>query len=126
MKLADFIKEKQTLSPLMEGKTKIDVKALADEPITITGYDKIINNDGTYYYALTLAEYPDNFVFGGLVLSELCDSISAEYNLETLEQVQEFLASPDGEMKIRLVERTASKTNPDTKRKNTYWAIELA
>lgn len=125
MKLADFIREKQTLSPLMEGRNKIDVAALEGEEITITAYDRITNNDGTYYYALTVAEDPNVFFFGGMVLSDLCDCISVQFKLETLEDVKNFLATPDGEMRIKLVKRKANKTNPGQKSPNDYWGYEI-
>ena len=68
-----------TISPLIEGRTKISVSDVIKrypEGVTITGFDMVagIDNNGapSNYPVLIFAEDDKSFMFGGLVMKNVC------------------------------------------------------
>lgn len=62
-----------TISPLMEEREKLDNSEIiaAGDVVTIDAFDLARDENGDMYGIYTLAEYPDRFVFGGKILTEI-------------------------------------------------------
>ncbi len=78
MTLAEFVKSRQTLSPLMEGREKLETKDIKDKEITITDFD-IFNFRGRPAGVFITAEHPDKFTFSGQVITSIFEDIINAY-----------------------------------------------
>lgn len=63
--------------PLMEGKTKADQKALIGEIVTISDFGFMPGDSGDFA-VFTVLEYPENFFFAGMVLTDDLKKFEAE------------------------------------------------
>lgn len=90
MTLHEFARSLKTLSPLMEGREKMDTKDVKNETLSIIDFDIVNrdNGDEDAYAIVIFAEYPDGFLFGGKVLTGILIDIEKEYPNchETLEE----------------------------------------
>jgi hypothetical protein len=79
--LRDRAKEFSTLLPLMENREKGDVTRLLDTPMTIIDYGFLIDSeDGQEkdYVCFIVKEDPQNFYFGGQVLTDNMHELEEE------------------------------------------------
>lgn len=114
MTLREFAKTKFALSPIMEGKEKIQTSDVINQEITISDFDLLTDHqDGTQYVVITMREYPNNFLFGGQVLTELCQDLYEKFGDDVHTMLQQ-----EG-LKIRLT----SKQSKNSKR--PYTAVEV-
>ena len=65
----------EMMSPLMEDKIRVETAEVADKPVTIVGVDFVDGNNGEFSIIL-LKEYPDNFLFGGSVVTDRLKKLS--------------------------------------------------
>ena len=97
-KFSQKAKESTQLSPLMNGKTKVDVDELLNEEITITGFDfmeqKNDNGETSRFAICTYAEDPEAFFFAGKVLTKICESWVEDY--ANAEEASEALYNEGG------------------------------
>lgn len=82
MTLAEKLRERtQAGSPIMQGRTKLSTSDIIENKLTLEAADIITNADGVYA-VVTFREFPENFYFGGKVLTdmiiELYDLLNAE------------------------------------------------
>lgn len=108
MTFADLAREYKILSPLMEGRSKLEMGAVYNTPLTLTNYDIVTKSNGEYYSVLVTAEHPDSFIFGGSVISDMFLDITKQCG--GIEPARALLA--ENPMPFKLVERT-SKTRVD-------------
>lgn len=79
---ANIARKTVTLSPLMEGRTKLPMRDVIDtytEGVHVTAFDYIPGRDkqsgeSTTYPVILISEAPDSFVFGGTVMKAICDA----------------------------------------------------
>lgn len=67
--------EATTLSPLMDGRTKItmeDIKKTYPDGITVIGFDSVPSSDGEFYFIGIFEEDTSKFFNGGLVFTKMC------------------------------------------------------
>ena len=76
---ADIARKATTISPLIEGKTKISVSDIIStykDGITINGFDMVAGTDNngapSTYPIIVFAEDDSKFAFGGMVLKNVC------------------------------------------------------
>lgn len=76
-----------TLSPLMEGRTKMPLSEVIDTYngcVCVTAFDMIPGHDHngnqTTYPVLLIAEEPESFVFGGAVMKAICEAWVAHFD----------------------------------------------
>lgn len=83
---ANLARKATTLSPLMNGKTKMSVAQIIEQypdGITVAEFDVITtteNGEPTTYPVITFIEEPDKFAFGGLVMRKIVDSWVAAFD----------------------------------------------
>ena len=100
-KFATVARKVTTLSPLMEGKEKIDNDDIIreyKEGITVTGFD-FITTDGDTYPVLVFDEDSNKFFFGGAVMNNICQGWSAMFDGDIEKANDELSAS--GGVKIK-------------------------
>lgn len=73
--LKEMLKSMEIMSPLMENKIRVETAEVADKPVTIVGVDFVDGNNGEFSIIL-LKEYPDNFLFGGSVVTDRLKKLS--------------------------------------------------
>lgn len=73
--LKEMLKSMEIMSPLMEDKIRVETAEVADKPVTIVGVDFVDGNNGEFSIIL-LKEYPDNFLFGGSVVTDRLKRLS--------------------------------------------------
>lgn len=73
--LKEMLKSMEIMSPLMEDKIRVETAEVADKPVTIVGVDFVDGNNGEFSIIL-LKEYPDNFLFGGSVVTDRLKKLS--------------------------------------------------
>lgn len=73
--LKEMLKSMEIMSPLMEDKIRVETAEVADKPVTIVGVDFVEGNNGEFSIIL-LEEYPDNFLFGGSVVTDRLKKLS--------------------------------------------------
>lgn len=114
MTLKDYLKSKKVVSPLIEGHEKLDTSEVLNLPLTLTEFDIVTTGDNTYS-VLHIAEYPDRFMFGGSVMTQLlCDAVQ-EMGEETVKSQLE-----QEPIRFKILTKTAKKPNARTGRKQTY------
>ena len=88
MSLRDFAKKlnEGITIKFMEGRTKGELEEIKDKNLTINNFAFLKNEEGEYA-VFTVAEIPDSFYFGGLVITDYLKKIEAEEGLkEEVEQ----------------------------------------
>lgn len=104
------------LSPLMEGREKVDTDTLQGQELTIIAADWVQQSEGTEYPCIIFKEKPNNYYCGGIILkkivAEWLDSFSG--NVEGMNAELEKA----GGVKIRL-------TNGKTKKNNNLVNVEI-
>ena len=71
---SNLARKSTTLSPLIEGKSKVSVEDIIAKHggiVTITAFDVVNSSDNDWYPVLLIAEEPDAFMFGGFVLKKI-------------------------------------------------------
>ena len=88
MSLRDFAKNLNEGNSIkfMEGRTKGDLSEIADKNVTINNFNFLKNEEGEYA-VFTVAEIPDSFYFGGLVITDSLRKIEEEGYKEEVEKV---------------------------------------
>lgn len=81
-KFMQAAKRAVTISPLMEGRDKLDNSEIiaAGNAVTIDAFDLTHDDKGEVYGIYTLAEYPERFVFAGMILTEIFTEWLQDYN----------------------------------------------
>lgn len=120
--LKEFLKAQKQVSPLIEGKDKLETSDVAGQVITLRDFDLVAQSDGTYYSVVLLEEYPDNFLFGGSVLTQLLVKALEEYD-GNMDAVREEVGKEP--IKFRIVSKKAKKPDPVTGMLRTYNDIEF-
>jgi hypothetical protein len=94
-----------TISPLMEGREKLDNSELvaAGEPVTIDAFDLTHDANGEMYGIYTVKEYPDRFIFGGMVLTGIFNDWVKDYDGDCERASAELAA--EGGVKMILSQR---------------------
>lgn len=109
---ASIARKETTLSPLMENKDKITTDELtSDFPdgVTINGFD-IITTNGDSYPVLTFSEDESKFIFGGAIMSNICNGWLEHFEGD-IEAANAALKSSGG-VKIKFTKsRTKSGNN---------------
>lgn len=95
--------------PFMEGKEKLD--NILDEVLTVNEYGFLSGDDGEFI-VYTTKEYPNNFFFGGSVLTERFKHIESVF---TEDEIAELLNEG---ITIKLVQKKS-------KNKRIYVAVEF-
>lgn len=87
MRLKDFAKKLNEGNSIkfMEGRTKGELEEIKDKVLTINNFSFIKNEDGEYA-VFTVAEIPDSFYFGGLVITDNLKKIEEEGLKEEVEK----------------------------------------
>lgn len=67
--------------PLMEGKEKLDSKEILGEVVTVDEYGFMEGEEGEYV-VISLQEYPQNFIYGGSVVSEAFKKFDGKFDDE--------------------------------------------
>lgn len=117
--LKDFVKEQTTLSKLMEGKTKKPLKEICNEEITLNNFDILSDNYGKAYTVCTFDEYPDNFVFGGSVITDILCKLVAKFGDKTAHEMVQ-----NEKLRMKFTVRTSARMG-DNGRPNQYTAVEV-
>lgn len=89
MSLKDRAKEFSILLPFMEGKEKGDIDRIIDTPVTIKQFGFLVDsgeNGDKEYVCFTVEEDPQNFYFGGQVLTENMKELEADGYTEEIEK----------------------------------------
>lgn len=110
MNLRDFaknLKKGNTIS-FMEGRTKGDLGELVDVTVTIKNFAFLKNEEGEYAVFI-VNERPDNFYFGGMVITD---------NLKSLENA----GYKDEIIEVGLPVKVYSRKS---KNKKTYYGLDL-
>lgn len=79
MTLTEYAKSLRTMSPLMEGREKIDTKDAKDQELTIYDFDIIEKPDEKPFAVVVFEEHPDKFLFAGSVLTDMLLSIQNKF-----------------------------------------------
>lgn len=75
---------------LQEGKENIKVKTLLDTPLTLADYGFLTDpKTNEEYVAIVVHEYPNNFFYGGSVVTDTFKKLGDEFTEEELVQVIE-------------------------------------
>ena len=87
MGLRDFAKKlnEGITIKFMEGRTKGELEEIKDKNLTINNFAFLKNEEGEYA-VFTVAEIPDSFYFGGLVITENLKKIEEEGLKEEVEK----------------------------------------
>ena len=117
---ANLARKATTLSPIIEGKTKIsvsDIIATYPDGITIDGFDMINgtdqNGEASTYPVFTFIEDSARFGFGGAVLKNIVNSWLAAFDGD-IESCTKALAA-NGGVKLKFAQgRTKSGRNVTT------------
>jgi hypothetical protein len=70
MSLREQVKKLQVTLPFMEGKEKGDFKRLLNTKVTIREYGFLTDDKDKPYVVFVVDEDPQNFYFGGMVLTD--------------------------------------------------------
>lgn len=103
-KLSQIAKKATTLSELMEGRELIENKDIIkyfEKGVHVTDFDKVVKNDGEFFYVYTIAEDPKKFAFSGTVLNKIFSAIEEEYSDKKGELYAQLR---NGELQVRLYE----------------------
>lgn len=80
-----------TISPLMDGREKLDTDSVAavGEPVTINAFDLTTDSEGERFGIYTVVEYPEHFLFAGKILTEIFTAWAEEFDgdIETASQM---------------------------------------
>lgn len=117
---ADLAREYKILSPLMEERTKLEMGAIYDKPLTLIDYDIVRKSTGEFYSVLVTEEHPDCFIFGGSVISDMLAKITASAG--GLDEARALLA--ESPMAFKIVEKR-SKTKDSGNIYRKYNDIEI-
>lgn len=120
--LKEFLKAQKQVSPLIEGKDKLETSDVAGQVLTLKDFDLVGQPDGSSYSVVLLEEYPNNFLFGGSVLTQLLVKAVEEYD-GSLDAVREELGKEP--IKFRIVSKKAKKPDAVTGMLRTYNDIEF-
>lgn len=86
MTLAERIKEQTQaqFSELVNNREKIETPALLPyRELTLDAVDLVTKDDGSMYCVVVFKEFPDNFYFGGKVLTDIAIAIYNALEAET-------------------------------------------
>lgn len=86
MTLADRIKQEtqQAFSELVQNREKIETPALLPyRELTLDAVDLVTKDDGSVYCVVVFKEFPDNFYFGGKVLTDIAIAVYNATESET-------------------------------------------
>lgn len=119
MNLREFAKAQKMVSPLMENRDKIDTKDVIGQELTLIDFD-IVQTGMKPYSVCVFREYPDKFLFGGTVMTDLLFKISEEYG----ENYSAELDAVDG-LKLRLKTVVAKKRSAENGMFNSYTDVEI-
>ena len=98
-----------SLSPVMEGREKLDTEdLLGDERLTIDEFD-IVSLDGKQFGVCHFVEYPNNYYNGGAILTKLFQNWADLFNGE-IETASKNLKGSGG-VPIRLSAARTKKGN---------------
>lgn len=115
----DFKKAAQkatVLSPLMEGREKLDTDNIVKQELTITAVDWVQQNEGTEYPCILFKEYPNGYYCGGIILKKIVAEWVSTFS-GNIDGLNEELEKAGG-VKIRL-------TNGKTKTNNNLVKVEI-
>lgn len=98
--------------PLMDGRDHVGTECVIDKVVHMDGV-WIINGDDGEYAVYTVAEFPDKFLFGGHVITEMVNELLEQYTIEELNN--ELMEEP---LAIRLTTKRSKKGRP-------YTAVEV-
>lgn len=82
MNLREYALKKTVMSDLMNGREKMETREITGKEITICDFDVVSDKDGASYTVYVCREYPDRFMFGGMVLTDLLTGYIAEVGIE--------------------------------------------
>lgn len=121
MKLKDMAKQVKMISVLTENRDKMPTKDVIGQPISVNAID--IVNDGRHdYLVFTCVEYPDNFMFGGTVITEMFTNMVNKFFAGDITGFNEELQKDP--LKIKLVEVRSKNVNASGLH-NTYTNVEI-
>lgn len=120
MNLREFAKMQKMISPLMDGREKIDTKDVIGQELTLIDFDLVTPATAKPYAVCVFAEYPDKFLFAGTVMTDLLFKIADEYG----DRYAEELGAVGG-LKIRLKTVKAKTKNPENNMCNNYTDVEI-
>lgn len=121
MNLKEFAKARKEISALMTDREKIETVEVVNQELTLIDFDIVQNPNGKRPYAICIfSEYPDRFLFGGMVLTDLLMSIVQEYG----EGYKDELKSCGG-LKIKLRSKKSKTKNPENGLFNGYTDVEI-
>lgn len=109
-KFSNSAKSVTTLSPLMNGRSKVDTKSLINkypEGVTLIGFDLMHNGNDTY--PLFIIKEEPAFFFGGSVLMNVVNEWLSMYDGD-IDQCSHDLEM-DGGVKVKLTEGRTKKGN---------------
>ena len=121
-RMKDYAKKRMTLSPLMEGKEKVEIDDIVGQELTLTDFDIVHNRSkGETYSVCLFKELEGQFAFGGLVLTDLCLGFIEEFG--SIEDANNTLMD-EGGLKIKLT-KEISKQKDENGRNNKYIKVEI-
>lgn len=102
MTLAERARALKNVSMLMEGRTKLNTRDVIGEKLTISAADIVgpRGSDGAYA-VVVFREYPDKFLFGGMVLTQLILDLKVQLDAEGLD-LNEELEKPGEAVVIKM------------------------
>lgn len=112
MTLKELVQKKLTVSELMNGREKLETRDVKYKELTLVDFDIVSDANGKPYCVYVVAEYPDNFIFSGTVLTDMCIGIAEAFPDTYREELKK---EP---IKFKLTDRR-SKNNM------TYTMVEL-
>ena len=77
MTLAELLRNEMSGSRLIGNRTKLSTSDIKNIPLTLTDYDIQTDANGHEYCVITVVQYPENFIFGGTVLTDMCKIMAA-------------------------------------------------
>lgn len=110
-----------TRSELFNGRTKINTRELKGHDLYINAVD-FLDDGNKIYTVLTCHEFPNNFFFGGTVLTRLMNDMLNRFFSGDISAFNQALA--EDSLGVRLGEATASKPGANGIH-NHYTTVEL-
>lgn len=116
MTLKDRARKMREISYLMEGKEKLETKDVIGEVLTIDDYDIIGRSSEQPYAIIVFREYPDSFLFAGMVLTSLLLDLEADVEADNLTLHDELQKE---KFQIKLTNKRAKNSH------RTYTDVEV-